>query len=334
MNTFDRIYDSANTIKSFPEILQEATYSTRKIFYHISPYVFTAFESNNNYRVADKNTAGVFLSPHLLMIARFANDSFLHQYDQTGRDFFYIYRCLLNKPLNIFNTSNYKDRKKFLDEIKKEPKAFFEKFAMHDHSKKYNSLSELLEIIFKSNDWYVMENPTITNIIQSLGFDGYESTEHKVGNVLVFDAENIDIIGNKYWEKVTKKDIQLEGGIFKKYKKDIDARDEKNTLKNRENSFDKKEFENLDKYRMSDLFDITLTNDRTEQKVKYQLDEYFDSRGEIGEYNFESLIREMYQKFGKDNVTITFRDKVFHHPRPFSDYIKSKYTFSNRGGPF
>jgi hypothetical protein len=185
-------------ILTFDQILQEAVYSPKKMFYHISPNKFSKFENRNFFRVDDEQTSGVFLSPSLYMIWTYLEALI----DEIKSPQYYLYRCFLNKELNIFNPSNHLDQKRFISAIKEDPKKFFNYFTLKSKVYVPDTLNKLLIRLFSQNKWRDAENPAVSSIIIGLGYDGYESTENNTTNILVFNSDNIIINGNGPFKEI------------------------------------------------------------------------------------------------------------------------------------
>lgn len=182
-------------MKTFKQIYQlsEQIYDKKKIYYHISPNKFTKFENRQRFRKGDEEAiGGVFLTPRLYMIQQYGYE-YLYSHFPDNKEY-YVYKCILNRPLNIFNPSSQKDRMAFSKEVAKNPKEFFTKYGSKQFKSLHNNLSKELTDVFTTHAWTSMENPAITKIVRQLGYDGYVSLEHNVGNLMLFNAKDIDII--------------------------------------------------------------------------------------------------------------------------------------------
>ena len=221
--------------------LFEQIYRSNKLYYHISPNKFSQFEKRNNFRGSNLEYGGTFLTPKLMMIQQYLRDYLMDKFKQ---DEYYVYVCTLNKSLNIFNPSSKVDRTKFLTEIRKDPQQFYFDFAMRQPGAVYGTLQSELNEIFRTHKWSQMENPEITKIVKKLGYDGYVSEENNVGNIFVFNPENIKII--KLYRTLTP--FFKESGWTKEDLEEIDISKDKyarNNDNNRRLSFNKYELEDL-----------------------------------------------------------------------------------------
>jgi hypothetical protein len=172
----------------FGDILREAIYSKRKMFYHVSYNKFSKFERRNSYRKDDPDAGGVFLTPSPQMIRLYISEYLLERFP---RDEYFIYRCFLKRELNIFNPSNREDRKNFLDIIAEDPMGFFEEFTIKSRHMVSGNLNQALYKLLHDSSWVDAENPAVSGLVRNLGYDGYESAENGVMNVLVFNPEDV-----------------------------------------------------------------------------------------------------------------------------------------------
>jgi len=247
-----------NTIKESK--LFEQIYRSSKLYYHISPNKFDKFERRNSFRKGDgaEELGGTFLTPQLYMInAYFAN----YLSTKHKRKEYYLYYCKLKKDLNIFNPSSKKDRTLLIDKIRENPNQFFLNYSIKQPRAVLPDLKRELASMFRSHNWSQIENPELTKMIKSLGFDGYVSQENEVGNIMVFDPTNIEIVRSKSMKAEDLKDSWSEKAFSKdEYEQINDRYKWKDEKENRWDSVDDNEFNDL-KYTTSDIYEITTDTD-------------------------------------------------------------------------
>ena len=254
-----------NTIKESQ--LFEQIYRTGKSYYHISPNKFTKFEKRNRFRGTDVSYGGTFLTPKLVMINDYLRDYLMDKFRQ---DEYYLYRCLLTKPLNLFNPGSRKDRTAFLTEVRKNPREFFFNFAMKQPGAVYRTLQSELTEVFRTHKWSQMENPMITDIVRKLNYDGYVSEENGVGNIFVFNPENIQIIRYDNKRETIYRPVRPfdpnEPLWDISESEDIDTFKQHPINNTRPHSFDRHEFDDLDidkedfMIRQGDMFELDVTS--------------------------------------------------------------------------
>ena len=287
MKTFEQIYESLQNIRRF--------------YYHISPHRFVQFERRNNFRKGDdaKESGGIFLTPHLMMIQGYLTDYLIGKYDQSD---FFLYKCLLTSPPNVFNPSDKVDRNKFLEEVRKNPEQFFTNYTRRQYRTVMEDLQREFDMMFSSHDWGQMENPEVTRVIRLLGYDGYVTKEHDVGNIMIFDPSfvkivpydkngevckvlngrkceliNRDIYNNKNPDYIGKEGC-WDKFEWEEIKKRTTAKKETDNY-SRRGAYDKSEFSDLGNISQKKLFSIIIGEDLPGWKKKeYSIVPLFDEK--------------------------------------------------------
>jgi hypothetical protein len=303
------------------EQLQEAIYTQRKMFYHISYNSFSKFESRNQYRTGDNEAGGVFLTPSLRMIQEYLTSYLLDKY---RRPQYYLYRCFLTDNLNIFNPSNNKDRAKLLAEIKKDPKGFYEQFAAGTTDFVQKDLGHVLTHFFTYNGWSDAENPAMSKLIKKLGFDGYESTENDVTNTLVFDANKVKIPDGGPYKTVPAENVQEIRKFFGQFNDELESRAIIANNRKTRGNVDPYQWGDLERYKLDDIFAVKLMKGHTELKYD-DLSMYFDYAGKL---SIMRVMDEFRHWFDEKGSYIEYDDKHFADYTEFESYLKDKFAWT------
>jgi hypothetical protein len=157
-----------------------------------------------------------------------------------------------------------------------------------------------------------MENPAVVKVVSELGFDGLETTENEVVNVLVFDANKITIIDNGPWKQIgsstIKKDFEklFRDQLFTKHKKRREAEvpDE------------------LSQHKLEDVFAIKLLkNGKLIDTLDYSF--IFNNRGEIN----DEFLNEMLSNSNIDvgEYEAVYNGKTYKSEKELADALKKDY---------
>jgi hypothetical protein len=310
-------------IKTFNEILQEARYSPRKMFYHISHNSFNKFIPKNHFRMDDDSMSGTFLTPSLFMIKKYLTDYLWTRYNKLE---YYIYRCFLNKDLNIFNPSDPKDRKKFVDQVRLDPKSFYKNYIIKARNYIPTDLNDLFIQFFSKNDWTDGENPAISNIIHQLNFDGYEVTEHNTVNIFVFNSNYINIADNGPWKTIKAANYDTINKQFNKLQDDIDNRINVDKIR----TAPLEDYSDFEKYTKEEMFDVVKMNGDTELEYN-DLSIYFNINGKL-------LMDKVFDDFSdlflniKPEEYVEFDNKRFTNYHDFEYYLKQHFQWVQDDG--
>jgi hypothetical protein len=262
--------------------LSEVIYNSRKLYYHISPNQFSTFERRNTYRKEDKEQGGTFLSPSPKMIAGYSE----YLKDHFKQDYFYLYRCMVSNDLNIFNPSVRQDREAFIEHVKLNSKQFIRQYVSHTFAFYGHTLKDILDDLFTRNAWQNMENPAVARVVKELGFDGLESTEEHVVNILVFNPTKIRIVDGAPWKQIRAQQYRFIMEDFAK----IFGKDALET-KHRERS-DISVASDLESYTIPSVFKIETFHKDGEPSEQLDFSEVFTKRGEVDESELRQLLND------------------------------------------
>jgi hypothetical protein len=312
-------------IRTFEEILREAIYSPRKQFYHVSYNNFSKFENKNNFRKDDKDASGVFLSPSIYMISLYLRDYLDEHYHQ---DKYYLYRCFLTKELNIFNPSNMNDRKRFLEVVRRNPRRFYEVFTMKSFNFVYPSLDQVLNHLFEYNNWTDAENPAVSHVIKSLGYDGYESTENDVTNIFVYNANLIKIPeGGPFKVIPVTKSSDIRPFFQENFEEDMTNRADLARKRKSRTNTDKKDYAEFKDFQKEDIFAVSLMHNGSEVVYNDLSVDCFNRAGELILTNLEDDFIDLFNDLDSDDY-VEYDEHRFKTYKDFESYLKQKFDFT------
>jgi hypothetical protein len=163
---------------------KEYLYSSNRDYYHISFNDFNAFE---------KNKKGTFLTPHLF---------FFKEFGSINSRKAIIYYCKI-KSVDIFNPT--RDWKKFFYYLLQNP---YEFSKACNHNLLY--WNQTIRLYLGYHQWQAGEHSWLINALKSLRFDGYAVTESAIGNIAIFDPQNIIITHKLYMNKHKINDLEWD----------------------------------------------------------------------------------------------------------------------------
>jgi hypothetical protein len=163
---------------------REYLYSSSRDYYHISLNDFNTFA---------KNKKGTFLTPHLFFFKEFG-------YINSRKAI--VYYCKI-KPVDIFNPT--RDWKKLLNYLLQNPYEFNR--ACNRNLAYWN---QTIRLYLGYHQWQAGEHPWLINALKGLHFDGYAVTESAIGNIAIFDPQNIIITHKLYMNEHSIDDLEWD----------------------------------------------------------------------------------------------------------------------------